>query len=186
MATDSNSVAGYDRNEASRSAPAQSGLGEANDVTLVPGQYPPGFEYEAEMFGGPLPRGTGAPGTGGGEGDGDPTVEPGQTTDDFTGLSRDDITDTGAPGTAGAQHSEGTGPDAVTFTRPGSYLSGSYASSTVRDEIDGAGNWTEANDSGYATGGPKLPGMQEPTPDGGPYQPNAGGRVLRGGRDVRP
>jgi len=180
---DSNSVAGYTRDQASRDAPAQSGLGEANDVTLVPGQYPPGFEYENEMFGGPLPRGTGAPGTAGGDGDGDPTIEPGQTTDDFTGLSREDVTDTGAPGTAGATHSEGTGADTVTFTRPGSYLSGTYASDSVRDDVDGPGNWTEANDSGYATGGPQLPGIKgnEPRAGEGKFQPG-GGRVLRGGR----
>jgi hypothetical protein len=183
---DSNSVAGYNRNEASRDAPARSGLQTGGPlVTSQVGQYPPVAPGDTAIFGGPLPTTTGAPGTAGGGGDGDPTVEPGQTTDDFTGLSRGDITDTGAPGTAGARHSEGTGSDSVAFTRPGSYLSGTYASDSVRDDIDGPGNWTEANDSGYATGGPQLPGIAGNEPQaGGRFQPG-GGRVLRGGRAVR-
>jgi hypothetical protein len=65
----------------------------------------------------------------------------------------------------------------VDFTRPGSYLTGSYGQDTVRDEVEGAGNWTEANDSGYGTGGPKLPGMNEPTSTGAGQ-----GSVMRGGR----
>jgi hypothetical protein len=184
---DSTQVPGYDAaRRAERASPgAYSGERESGDPTNEPGQYPVGGWGNA-IFGGPLPEGTGAPGSGGGQGAGDdPTVEAGQLSDDFTGLSDSDIEDTGAPGTAGARHSSGAGPDAVTFTRPGSYLSGSYTEDTVRDRVDGPANWTEANDSGYAADGPKLPGMHEPTPDGGPYQPKSGGRVLRGGRDVR-
>jgi hypothetical protein len=182
---DSNAVAGYDRDMASRDAPDRAGTGGGGDVTSLPGQYP--GEDDHGIFGGTLPTGTGAPGSaGGGGGDGDPTNLPGQDVDSFTGLSHDEVTDTGAPGTAGAQHSDGTGPDTVDFTRAGSYLSGTYAQDSVRDEIDGPGNWTEANDSGYATGGPQLPGLKgnEPQAGEGRFQPG-GGRVLRGGRAVR-
>jgi hypothetical protein len=180
---DSGQVPGYDpsRRDNRASPGAYSGERSSGDPTNQPGQYPPGEDHG--IFGGPLPTGTGAPGTAGGSGaDADPTVESGQLSDDFTGLSSGDIEDTGAPGTSGATGSSGGGPDAITFTRPGSYLSGSYAEDTIRDRVGGPGNWTEANDSGYGTAGPKLPAMHEPTPDGGPYQPGAGGRVMRGGR----
>jgi hypothetical protein len=168
-----------------RSSPGgddRSGTGGGNDPTTEPGQYPPADDHG--IFGGPLPTGTGAPGTAGGHGASDPTVEAGQLTEDFTGVPARDVTDTNAPGSGGASASDGAGPDAVDFTRAGSYLSGTYTSDTVRDSIDGAGNWTEANDSGYGTDGPKLPGMAEPKAGQGPYQPG-GGRVLRGGRAVR-
>jgi hypothetical protein len=184
MADNSNSVAGYTRDQASRGAPDRSGTSGGGDVTSLPGQLP--GETDHGIFGGPLPTSTGAPGSAGGAAPADPTNEAGQETDSFTGLSTDDITDTGAPGTTGAQHSEGTGSDSVSFTRPGSFQSGTYASDTVRDNIDGPGNWTEANDSGYGTGGPQLPGIKGNEPEAGSsrYQPG-GGRVLRGGRDVR-
>lgn len=171
---------GYSSTKASRGSPASAGEGRGGDVTAEPGQYPPAADHG--IFGGPLPTGTGAPGSAGGAGDGDPTIEPGQTTDDFTGNSRGDLTSTGAPGSAGGDPSSGTGGNSVTFTRPGSYLSGTYSEDTVRDDIDGPGEWTEANDSGYATGGPQLPGIKgnQPTSTG------AGrGRVMRGGRAVR-
>lgn len=178
----SSSVAGYDPAKASRGSPGQSGTAASNDVTAQPGQYPPGSDHG--IFGGTLPTGTGAPGTAGGSGgDGDPTNLPGQDVDAFTGQSHDDLTGTGAPGTSGAQGSDGGGGDSVSFTRAGSYLSGTYAQDTVRDEIAGPGNWTEANDSGYATGGPQLPGIKgnEPQAGEGRFQPG-GGTVLRGGR----
>src|ERR1700749_2288994 len=124
---DSNSVAGYDATRASRGAPDRSGTGGGGDVTTQLGQQP--GEASHGIFGGPRPTGTGAPGSaGGGGGDGAPTNLPGQDTDSFTGLSHDDITSTNAPGTAGATPSTGSGSDSVDFTRPGSYLSGTYAS----------------------------------------------------------
>lgn len=158
-----------------------------SDPTNEPGQYPPG-DWGNAIFGGALPEGTGAPGTQGAQRDAgvDPTNEPGQTSDGLTGISEQDITSTGAPGGPVAQPSDGNGPDAVTFTRPGSYLSGSYASDTVNDSVSGPKDWTDANDGGYAAPGPKLPGMAEPAAGTGQFQPQAGGRVLRGGRDVRP
>jgi hypothetical protein len=183
---DSTQVPGYDRTLANREPPGRSGTGSGGDlVTSEPGQYPPVAPGDTTIFGGPLPTGTGAPGTAGGDYGGPDTSQAGQLGDSFTGLSRDDITDTGAPGTDGADIPAGAGPDTVKFTRPGSYLSGSYAQDTVRGKVDGPAEWTEANSGGYGTDGPKLPGMKEPTPDGGPFQPGSGGRVMRGGRAVR-
>lgn len=179
---DSDSVAGYDATKASRGAPDRSGTG-GGDVTSLPGQMP--GEDDHGIFGGPLPTTTGAPGSAGGSAPADPTNLAGQSEDGFTGLSDSDLNETGAPGSQGSGVRNGAGSDSVAFTRPGSYLSGTYASDTVRNTIDGPGSSTEANPDGYATDGPKLPGMHEPTPNSGPYQPNAGGRVMRGGRSVR-
>ena len=178
---DSSATAGYTPAKASRGSSDRSGESGSGDVTAQPGQYPPGSDHG--IFGGTLPTGTGAPGSGGGAGGGDPTTEPGQTGDYFTGTPEAQLTSTGAPGTSGGQGSDGGGPDAVSFTRAGSYLSGTYAQDSVRDEIGGPGNWTEANDSGYATGGPQLPGIKgnEPQAGEGRFQPG-GGQVLHGGR----
>jgi len=155
----------------------RAGTGGGGDQTTQPGQYPSGPDA---IFGGPVPTSTGAPGTAGGGGaSADDTVEAGQLTGDFGGLSTSEITDTGAPGSAGGRPSTGSGGDAVTFTRPGSYLSGTYTQDTVNDDIDGAGEWTEANDSGYGTGGPQMPALRgnQPTSTGAGQ-----GRVMRGGR----
>ena len=56
---------------------------------------------------------------------------------------------------------------------------------SISDDTSGPRESTQANDEGYGSGGPKLPGMAEPVP-GGQFQPGSGGRVLRGGRAVRP
>lgn len=155
------------------------------DPTNEPGQYPPGGWGDA-IFGGPQPTGTGAPGTAGASGATDPTNEPGQVDDGLTGLSEHDITDTGAPGTAGATANLGTGPDSVTFTRPNAGLL-PLEDITVNDYTDGPQDWTQANDSGYATGGPQLPGIKgnEPEAGQGRYQPGGAGHVMRGGRAVQ-
>jgi hypothetical protein len=52
----------------------------------------------------------------------------------------------------------------------------------VSDDLEGPHDSTQANDQGYGTGGPQLPGIagNEPVP-GGKFQPGSG-RVLRGGR----
>lgn len=164
---------------------AVSGTSADADPTNEPGQYPVG-DWGTSIFGGPLPDGTGAPGTAGyGRGaSGDPTNEPGQTSDGLTGLTEDQITNSGAPGTTGAQSREGGGP-AISYTLPGSYLSGTYQSETMNDPTSGPQDETQANDQGYASGGPKLPGMQEPAAGTGSFQPGGGGKVLRGGRAVR-
>lgn len=174
---------GYDSRKRAVSTTKVSGTGGAGtDPTNEPGQYPPGTDHG--IFGGPLPSGTGAPGTAGASGSADPTNEPGQTQDGLTGISESQITETGAPGTQGTTPTSGGGPDSVTFTAAGSYLDGTYCAETVNDSVSGPQDWTQANDDGYASSGPKLPGMQEPQAGSGKYQPG-GGRVLRGGRAVR-
>ena len=156
--------------------------GNAFSGTRRPGLDPtqePG-NYSASLFGVALPQGTGAPGSAGAGGAADPTNEPGQLNEGISGLGPADIANTGAPGSAGATNS-GAGGDAVAYTRPGSYLSGTYQQDTVNDSISGPGDWTQAIDGSYAGGGPQLPGIKgnEPTSTGA-----GGGRVLRGGRSV--
>jgi hypothetical protein len=179
---DSSAVPSYDRNRATRDAPGRSGDRVGGDNTLMHGQYPP--NPGNDIFGGTLPSGTGAPGSSGGGGGSDPTAMPGQTTEDIVGVPEGKITSTGSPGSSGAPADvDSSGNTSVSFTRPGSYLSGSYAQDTVRDDIGGPGDWTQANDSGYGSGGPQLPGIKgnEPEAGEGRFQPG-GGRVLRGGR----
>lgn len=182
----SGNVSGTDASHAWSGTPNHDG-----DPTNMDGQYPPGSWGNA-LFGGPLPDGTGAPGTQGVRTDAsmDSTNEPGQTVDGLTGVSDHDIVSSGAPGTATRVPGPGDegGSTAITFTRPGAYLSGTNQSETMRDDLSGPTDSTQANDQGYATGGPQLPGIKgnEPQPgQGHRYQPG-GGRVLRGGRDVRP
>lgn len=158
-----------------------SGVSGGSDPTTEPGQYPPS---QNSIFGGALPTGTGAPGTRGGGGHGDPTVEAGQLTDGLTGVTDAEITSTGAPGTSTSPTSGGGGTS-VTYTKAGSHLTGTYQSETSSETLSGPGESTEANQEGYGTGGPQLPGIKgnEPVP-GGKFQPGSG-RVLRGGRAVR-
>jgi len=178
------SYPGYDNRKQADSTTKVSGAGGGGtDPTLEPGQYPPGADHG--IFGGPLPAGTGAPGTAGASGGSDPTTEPGQTEDGLTGISEAQITQTGAPGTQGTVPDPG-GSDSVSFTRAGSYLTGTYESESVGYTTSGTADGTQANDDGYASGGPQLPGIKgnEPQAGGGKFQPG-GGRVLRGGRAVR-
>ena len=156
-----------------------SGISESSDPTNQPGQYPVG-SWGTAFFGGPLPDGTGAPGSGQRGEPLDPTNEPGQTVDGLTGITNAEITQTGAPGTQGAQNSGGgTG---ITYTMPQDGI-GPYQNVTVADELAGPRDSTGANDQGYATGGPQLPGIKgnEPQAGSGRYQPG-GGHVMRGGR----
>jgi hypothetical protein len=176
---------GYDSRKQAVSTTKVSGTGSSGtDPTNEPGQYPAGNDHG--IFGGPLPNGTGAPGTAGASGGSDPTTEPGQLQDGLTGISEAQITETGAPGTQGTTPTSGGGPDSVSFTRAGSYLSGTYQSETVSDSVGGPADWTQANDDGYDSGGPQLPGIKgnEPAAGGSRFQPG-GGRVMRGGRAVR-
>ena len=145
------------------------------EVTSEPNQYP------SSLFGVRLPQGTGAPGSGGAAGGADPSNQPGQLTEGISNTGPSDTADTGAPGSMGQQNSGG-GPDSVTYTRPGSYLTGTNESDTVSDSISGPDDWTQATDGSYAGAGPQLPGVKghEPTSTGA-----GGGRVLRGGRSVR-
>jgi hypothetical protein len=159
-----------------------SGTSSSTDPTNEPGQYPPGEQHG--IFGGPLPTGTGAPGSAGASGSADATNEPGQTHDGLTGVTDAQITQSGAPGSQGAVVNSG-GPDSITYTCPNDGI-GPYSTDTKSDALSGPQDSTGANDQGYATGGPQLPGIRGNEPQAGSsrYQPG-GGRVLRGGRSVR-
>ena len=171
--------------QVSGGAPSVSGTGSSGDVTNEPGQYPVG-NWGSAFFGGPLPDGTGAPGTRGATGSSDPTNEPGQISDGLTGITDAEITETGAPGMSTTPNTSG-GASSISYTRPGSPYSGTYKSDTTSDDLSGVHDSTQANDEGYATGGPQLPGLKgnEPRAGEGRYQPGSG-TVLRGGRSVRP
>jgi hypothetical protein len=159
-----------------------SGTAESSDPTNEPGQYPPSGKNN--IFGGPLPTGTGAPGSAGASGSADATNEPGQVSDGLTGVTDAQITQSGAPGSQGAQVHDG-GPDSITYTQASDGI-GPYQNVTTSDSLSGSGDSTGANDSGYATGGPQLPGIKGNEPEAGSsrYQPG-GGHVMRGGRAVR-
>jgi hypothetical protein len=161
-------------------ASGSSGTASGGDPTNQPGQYPPG-----SFFGITVPSGTGAPGTAGVNpmtAD-DPTISPGQNTPTLGGESPSSVVQTGAPGSQGAPPDGGpeTG-NTVRYTRPGSWLTGTYQQDTVRQEQSGTGDDTQANDVGYGTSGPQLPALKgnQPTSTGAGQ-----GRVMRGGRSVR-
>ena len=162
-----------------RETQAYSGRHTSGDPTNEPGQYPP------SIFGMPLPSGTGSPGSQGARiGTGtDPTNEPGQLNEGISGLGPSDIAKTGSPGSQGASNDLSSGADTVVYTKLSGGL-GPYQTSTVRADVSGPKDWTAANEQGYGSGGPQLPGVKgnEPTADGGPFTPSAGGRVMRGGR----
>lgn len=153
-----------------RESSAYSGTATSADPTTEPGQYP------SSLFGVSLPQGTGAGGSAGAQGGGDPVNEPGQLNEGISGLGPADTANTGAPGSAGASNAGG-GPDSVTYTRPGSYLSGTNQQDTVHDSISGPNDWTQAIDGSYG-GGPQMPGIRGNEPGG---TGAGGGRVLRGG-----
>jgi hypothetical protein len=163
-----------------------SGVPENSDPTNLPGQYPV-EGVNAQIFGGPLPSGTGAPGSAGApiEGASDPTNLPGQIDDGLTGLTEAEINETGAPGSQGAENSNG-GADSITYTEASAGIN-PYRMDTVADSVGGPADWTAANSQGYASGGPQLPGIKgnEPQAGVGPFQPGNGGSVMRGGRAVR-
>lgn len=155
-------------------ASGASGTASGMDPTLEPGNY------AASLFGVALPQGTGAPGTPGAQVAGtDPTNEPGQTSEAFSGEGPDVIANTGAPGSMGAQNMPGGGGgDRISYTEPGSYLSGTYQSEVLTDSVSGVNDWTQAIDGSYG-GGPQLPGIAGNMP----ASTGAGqGRVMRGGR----
>lgn len=160
---------------------ARSGTPTGADPTNLDGQYPPG-PWASQIFGGPQPSGTGAPGTQGARGAADATNEPGQLYEGLSGLGPSDTADSGAPGRPTTPNTEGGG-STVNFTDPGTLPGvGAYRAESVRDDLSGPRDSTMANDQGYATGGPQLPGLagNEPVP-GGKYQPGSSGHVRRGG-----
>jgi hypothetical protein len=109
---------------------------------------------------------------------GDPVNEPGQYPSSLFGVALPQ--GTGAPGSQGAQNG-GPGGTRVTYTRPGSFLSGTNQMDSVSDDISGPNDWTQAIDGSYG-GGPQLPGIDGnmPAAGDGRYQPSSG-HVLRGG-----
>jgi len=169
-----NRVAGEDQAAAGRS-----GLSVPGDTTNEPGQYP------QSLFGVGLPQGTGAPGSQGARFSAgvDPTNEPGQLNEGISGLGPADIADTGSPGSQGSVNDLTTGGDTVSFTKPSGGLV-TYETMTVQADVSGPRDWTAANEQGYASGGPQLPGLKgnEPSVNDGPFTAKAGGRVMRGGR----
>lgn len=137
-----------------------------------PGQYP------ASLFGVALPQGTGAAGSAGPAlYSGDVTNQPGQLNEGLSGLGPADIAQTGAPGSMGAQNTAG-GTDQVTYTRPGSYATGSYEMDTLSDSVSGVNDWTQAIDGSYGGQHPQIPGLSEPTSTGAGQ-----GRIMYGGRN---
>jgi hypothetical protein len=140
------------------------------EVTSEPNQYP------GSLFGVALPQGTGAPGTAGAGRSADPANQPGQLTEGISGTGPADTANTGAPGTAGTMPNGGGG-NTISYTQPGSFLTGTNQTDTIRDDISGTGDWTQANDGSYG-GSNNLPGIA----GNQPLSTGAGsGRVLRGG-----
>jgi len=169
-------------------------------TNLAPGQNPAGGgqvetgppsgdghnpQYHMSLFGfsGAQFADSGAPGSQGAsptDASTDPTNQPGQLSEGLSGTGPADVADSGAPGTMGAQNG-GAGPDRVTYTEPGSFLSGTNTSATVNDSISGPGDWTQAIDGSYG-GSVNLPSItgNQPQAGSGPYQPGSG-RVRHGG-----
>ena len=157
-------------------APQAAGTSSNGDVTAEPGEYP------GSLFGVGLPQGTGAPGSAGaGRGGSDATNQPGQLTEGISNTGPSDTADTGAPGTPGSGIDPAGGADSVTYTRPGSYLTGTYQQDTMVDDVSGTADWTQTHDGSYG-GSLNLPGIVGNQPAG---TGAGGGRVMRGGRAVR-
>ena len=169
-------------------------------TNLAPGQNPAGGgqvetgppsgdghnpQYHMSLFGfsGAQFADSGAPGSQGAsptDASTDPTNQPGQLDEGISGIDASANAHSGAPGTMGAQNG-GAGPDRVTYTEPGSFLSGTNTSATVNDSISGPGDWTQAIDGSYG-GSVNLPSItgNQPQAGSGPYQPGSG-RVRHGG-----
>src|SRR5258707_4428335 len=122
---------------------AQAAGADGGEVASERGQYP------ASIFGVALPQGAGAPGSAGAGRGADPTNQPGQLTEGISGTGPADTADTGAPGTEGSGMDPAGGADSISYTRPGSFLTGTNIQDTVRDDISGTGDWTQAHDGSY-------------------------------------
>jgi hypothetical protein len=135
-------------------APARQGHGGAGlDPTEQNGQTPP------DIFGFAQSYSTGAHGsTPPGRHSSDVTVQPGQLDDGLSYVTGDEITDTGLHGSPGASN-QNAGPDTVTYTDPFGIMGGVNRDVTTAAHIDGIGDWTQANDQGYA-GGATLPALE--------------------------
>lgn len=127
------------------------------DPTNEPGQTP------SETVGGFRQNySTGAPGTrGASAAPNDPTVQAGQLDPGLAGVTGSQLTSTGMPGSEGARN--GTRGETVTYTDPFGFLGGVNRTVSTSGQVDGEGDWTQANDMGYA-GGPTLPVLQNNRP----------------------
>jgi len=147
-----------------------------------PGQYPTmawdEFGLPQQNFGSGA-AGTSPPSTAEDQGS---TNLPGQypARDDFTGVpySLGGAAGTGAPGSAGAPYDGTGGKDSVTYQLPtlykgqrdeGSYDDPSgkmgYAQDTAQGNVNGKGDWTQANMAGYqADDRLQMPGVAGNTP----------------------
>jgi hypothetical protein len=136
------------------SAGARHGHGDAGpEPTAQRGQLPD------EIFGFSQSYSTGAPGSSPpGARSSDVTIQPGQLDDGLSHVTGDEITSTGLHGSAGAANSNG-GPDGVDYTDPFGYMGNEHRESHTSAHIDGVGDWTQANDDGYA-GGATLPALE--------------------------
>lgn len=165
-------------------SPKRQGAGGPSDPTVQKGQLPD------EIFGFSQHYSTGAPGTQGSTGpDPDVTVQAGQLEEGLSGVTGDEITSTGLHGSQGAVNGNG-GPTTVHYTDPFGYVGGVNRDVSVGAHVDGIGDWTQANDQGYAAG-PTLPVLEgnRPTSTGagtgsvrGAGHPNA----MDGGAQPRP
>lgn len=151
-------------------SPLRQGRGESGlDPTEQLGQTP------SEIFGFSQNYSTGAPGTSGKATDtSDVTVQDGQLSDGLSGLTEEEVTSTGLHGSQGAVNGNG-GPDSVMYTDPWGYIGGVNRDISVSAHIDGIGDWTQANDQGYAAG-PTLPALE----GNRPVSTGAGSGSVRG------
>lgn len=162
-------------------APGQDPGGGSLREGGAPEADPQNKQYGSSLFGfGGNWADSGAPGSPGASGAADTVNQPGQLSEGISGSGPDVTADSGAPGSQGAQNNAG-GPDRVTYTEPGSFLSGTNTQATVDDSVSGTNDWTQATDGSYG-GSLNLPSIagNQPDPNGGPYQPGSG-RVRRGG-----
>lgn len=145
-----------------------------NDPTLVSGQDP------TSLFGVAISYDTGAQGTNGAAGQGaDATNEPGQypAKEPISGVA---LSDTGSPGSAGADPADRPGLQQVTITDP-NYTAGRPGGGSGNVFIQagvsvGGGGDTTTVPGQYDSGNANLPGLAQPAGTG------AGkGRVLHGG-----
>lgn len=135
-------------------SPLRNGRNEGGlDPTEQAGQTP------SDIFGFAQSYHTGAPGSQGATaGDADVTVQAGQLEDGLAGVSREQITNTGLHGSQGATNSNG-GPTAIRYTDPFGYMGNVHRETHTSGHVDGVGDWTQANDMGYAAG-PTLPSLE--------------------------
>lgn len=125
-------------------SPARQGRGGSGDPTEQPGQTPP------DIFGFAQSYSTGAPGTQGATGsNADVTIQAGQLDEGLSGVTGSEITDTGAPGSAGGH--KGAGGDGVRYTDPFGYMGNDHRDSVAANQVGGPSDSTKGID-GFSPG----------------------------------